>query len=122
MHPSAALRFVVTVLLTPMLAAAAPSPVRVEVDALLGRLQASDCQFNRNGSWYSGAEAGAHLTKKMEYMEDRNMVKTTEDFVLLGASTSSMSGKAYLVRCGKAEAVESKKWLLDQLKAMRQAK
>ena len=122
MHPSTARRLAVAVLFTPMIAVAAPSPVRVEVDALLGRLQASDCQFNRNGNWYSGADASAHLAKKMDYMEGRNIVKTTEDFIIKGASSSSMSSKAYLVRCGKSEAVESKQWLLEQLKTIRQGK
>jgi Family of unknown function (DUF5329) len=119
MHPATKRLFIFAALITPLLAVAAPSPVRVEVEALLARLQTSDCQFNRNGLWYSGTDASAHLKKKMEYMEGRNMVKTTEDFIIQGASSSSMSGKAYLVRCGKAEAVESKQWLLEQLKTMR---
>ena len=122
MHPPRIRRLVVALLLTPILAAAAPSPVRIEVDALLGRLKASDCQFNRNGSWYSGTDASAHLTKKMEYMESRKLIKTTEDFIIQGASSSSMSGRSYLVRCGKAETLESKQWLMEQLKAMRQGK
>jgi hypothetical protein len=101
---------------------AAPSAVRIEVDTLLARLRASDCKFNRNGSWYSGAEASAHLTMKLESLEGRKMIKTTEDFINLGASSSSTSGKAYMVRCGKTDAMESKQWLQEQLKAMRQTK
>ena len=58
----------------------------------------------------------------MEYLEDRSMVKTAEDFIMLGASSSSLSGKVYLVRCGKAEPVKRKQWLLEQLKTMRQGK
>jgi hypothetical protein len=46
-----------------VLAGAGPTPmtVRAEVDALLGKLESSGCQFNRNGSWHSAAEAKAHL-------------------------------------------------------------
>lgn len=44
------------------------------------------------------------------------------DFIQLGASTSSSSGKPYLVRCGSAEPMESKRWLEDRLAALRQAK
>lgn len=104
------------------LCAPAPAPARAEIDALLKGLQKSDCQFNRNGSWYSAAEAQAHLTKKLEYLEGKNLVKTAEDFIQLGASTSSYSGKPYLVRCGTAPAAESKVWLLSQLTAIRHAK
>ncbi len=104
-------------------AVAAPSsPSHAETETLLQALQESGCQFNRNGSWYSGSEAKAHLLKKLEYLEGKGMVKSTEDFINLGASTSSASGKAYLVRCGQAPAVESKAWLLNQLAALREAK
>jgi hypothetical protein len=110
------------VLSTAASAAPLPAPVRAEVQALLQALQASGCQFNRNGSWYTGTEAQAHLTKKLEYLEGKNLVKSTEDFINLGASTSSSSNKPYLVRCGTAQAVESKVWLQNQLATLRQAK
>ena len=97
-------------------------PVRAEIAALFKALQASACQFNHNGSWYTAAEAQAHLSKKLEYLEGKNLVKSAEDFINLGASTSSSSGKPYLVRCGSAQAVESKAWLLNQLSTLRQAK
>ena len=103
-------------------AAPAPPTVRAEVDALFKKLQSSGCQFNRNGSWYSGAEAENHLRRKLEYLEENNLVKSTEDFISLGASISSSSGKAYLVRCGQSNSVESKIWLQEQLKGLRQGK
>jgi hypothetical protein len=104
------------------LAAPAPPAVHSEINALFVKLQAPGCQFNRNGSWYSGADAQAHLRKKLDYLEGKNMVKTTEDFITLGAATSSSSGKPYLIRCGESQPVESKVWLNDQLKVLRQAK
>lgn len=104
------------------LANPAPPSVYTEIDALFKKLQASGCQFNRNGSWYSGAEAQAHLTKKLDYLEARNLVKTTEDFITQAASTSSSSGKPYQVRCGDTQSVESKTWLMEQLKALRTLK
>jgi len=107
---------------TAAVAAPAPAPVRTEIETLLQALQTSGCQFNRNGSWYTGAEAQAHLTKKIEYLESKNLVKSTEDFINLGASTSSSSSKPYLVRCGSAQAVESKVWLQAKLATLRQAK
>lgn len=104
------------------LAAPAPAPARAEIEALLKALQVSGCQFNRNGSWYSGAEAQTHLTKKLEYLESKSLVKTAEDFIQLGAATSSSSGKPYLVRCGTAPAVESKAWLQARLVELRQGR
>jgi hypothetical protein len=81
-------------------AAPAAAPVRAEIDALLGKLQASGCQFNRNGSWYSGTEARSHLLRKLEYFEDKGNVQNTEQFIELAASKSSSSGKPYQVKCG----------------------
>ena len=64
-------------------ATAAPlSPAaRAEIDGLLVRLVASGCEFNRNGSWYTAAEAKSHLLQKLKYLEDRGMVQTTEQFI-----------------------------------------
>jgi hypothetical protein len=100
-------------------AAPLPAPARAEVDALLGRLQASGCEFNRNGSWYAGAEAKAHLLKKLDYLEGKDLVKTAEQFIERGASGSSMSGKPYLVRCAGKAPVESAKWLTAELQQVR---
>lgn len=102
-------------------AAAAPLPpaAHAEVVALLNRLEASGCQFNRNGSWYSGAEAKAHLARKLDHLEGKGLVQSTEQFIALGASTSSSSGKAYQVKCGAAEPQASGNWLRGQLQQLR---
>ncbi|MDN3919236.1 DUF5329 family protein [Roseateles violae] len=104
-------------------AAPLPPPVRAEVDALLDRLQRSGCQFGRNGSWYEAGEARAHLLKKLAYLEDKNLVASSEDFIERAATRSSVSGQAYLVRCGGSQAapVESRAWLSAELKALRAA-
>lgn len=124
MSPRYAHAFAVAAMLACASAAADPAPpaVRAEIEALLVRLQAPGCQFNRNGSWHSGTEAQAHLRKKLEYLEGKNLVKTTEDFINLAASASSMSGESYLVRCGASPAVESKAWLQEQLGAIRRSR
>ena len=77
-------------LATCLAATATPLPpaARAEVDALLARLQSSGCEFNRNGSWHSGAEAKAHLLKKLDYLEGKNLVTTAEQFIARGASGS----------------------------------
>jgi len=103
-------------------AAPLPQPARAEVDALLNRLQTSGCEFNRNGSWYAGAEAKAHLLKKLDYLEGKDMVQTAEQFIERGASGSSMSGKPYLVRCAGKAPVESAQWLKAELQQVRAAR
>jgi len=100
-------------------AQAAPSPARAEIDALLARLQASGCSFQRNGSWYGSAEARGHLLRKLQYLEDRDLAQTTEQFIERAGAGSSMTGRPYLVRCGSAEPVESKAWLTRELRSMR---
>lgn len=111
-------------LATSLTTTAAPLPpvARADVDALLTRLQASGCEFNRNGSWYAGADAKAHLLKKLDYLEGKDLVKTAEQFIEQGASSSSMSGRPYLVRCAGKAPVESAQWLKAELQAVRSAR
>jgi hypothetical protein len=91
---------------------------RTEVDALFSRLSASGCTFYRNGSWYQAGSARDHLEKKYNYLANKNLIATTEDFIRLGGSESSMSHEAYQVRCG--EVVEpSQAWLTRELGRIR---
>jgi hypothetical protein len=98
-----------------------PAPVRAEIDAMLNRLETSGCQFLRNGSWHDGARAKAHLLDKLAYIEKRGTVQSAEQFIELAASRSSLSGRPYQVRCGGQAPVESRRWLGEQLTALRGA-
>jgi len=98
-----------------------PAPVRAEIDAMLNRLEASGCQFQRNGSWHDGARARSHLLDKLAYIEKRGTVQSAEQFIELAASRSSLSGRPYQVRCGGLAPVESRQWLSEQLTAVRGA-
>jgi hypothetical protein len=100
-------------------AAPLPPAVRAEIDGLMSRLEASACEFNRNGTWYTATDAKSHLLSKLKYLEDRGAVQTTEQFIELAASRSSMSGQPYLVRCGSGAPVQSGPWLLSQLQVLR---
>jgi hypothetical protein len=101
--------------------AAAPlaSAARTEIDALMSRLEVSSCEFNRNGTWHTAAEAKSHLLRKLKYLEDRGTVQSTEQFIDLAASGSSLSGQPYLVRCGNDAAIRSGTWLRSQLQDIR---
>jgi hypothetical protein len=100
-------------------AAPLPPPARAEVDALMARLQTSGCEFNRNGSWYSGAEAKAHLLNKLDYLEGKGLAQSTEQFIERAATSSSMSGAAYQVRCPGRPVQPSAQWLTAELQALR---
>ncbi len=116
-------QLLIILLLWSGLAVAAPTPdnVRQEIEALLTRLQDSGCQFNRNGSWYSGSQARDHLLRKLDYLERATTVESTEQFIELAGSNSSRSGKAYQVRCGSDAPVKSSVWLTRQLVIIRAA-
>lgn len=109
-------------LLLPALAAAAtPSPAaRAEIAQLLDHLQASGCEFNRNGRWYLAPAAREHLQKKFEYLLDKGLVGSSEDFIERAASRSSVSGQPYQVRCSSTAPVASADWLKTALRQLRQ--
>lgn len=116
---AASLSLIFVAALQPSLAEPCPPAVRAEIEALLGKLKSSACQFNRNGSWHSSEQAKAHLLRKLDYLEGKDLVKLTEQFIELGASVSSSTGKPYLVKCGSSAPLESRVWLVSELKAIR---
>ena len=90
-----------------------------EIKGLLDFVEHSECQFVRNGSEYPGPRARAHLEKKLNYLEGKNMVNSAEDFIDLAATKSSMSDRVYEVRC--SEGVEpASTWLKRELQRQRQ--
>jgi len=102
--------------------AASLSPVaRAEIESLLGRLEASSCEFQRNGARHSAAEASSHLRVKLKVLDERGMVASAEQFIERAATQSSMTGGPYLVRCANAAPVPSSTWLSSQLQLMHSA-
>lgn len=104
---------------TGMAFAATPATTRAEINHLLDAVEKSQCKFNRNGSWYEARKAREHLGKKFAYMDKKDLLPTTEVFIEKGASTSSTSGKAYLMQCQGTAPVNSAVWLTDELKRYR---
>jgi len=100
--------------------AAVDAKAQREITQLLDFVEHSDCRFIRNGSEYPGNEARAHLQKKLDYLENKDLVSSAEDFIERAASKSSMSGKPYQVSCpgGKQD---TGAWLNTELKRLRQA-
>lgn len=103
-------------------AAAAPTAkAQHEIDALIAGLGSSGCEFERNGSWHDAKAARAHLQKKYDYLRKRDMADTAELFIERAASKSSMSGKAYRVRCPGKAAEPSERWFRQRLQTLRAA-
>ena len=91
---------------------AAPPPiVKAEIGYLLSTVASSNCQFYRNGSWYDAKSAAAHLASKLQYLLAKDLVQSTEDFIVKAATQSSMSGRAYAIRCSGSDAVPAGQWL-----------
>ena len=100
-------------------AAELSSVAQKEITQLLDRIEASNCSFNRNGSWYPAGEARKHLQMKLDYMVKRNMLGSTEEFISKAATASSVSGEAYQIRCGTQAPIASALWLTAELKRIR---
>ena len=97
-----------------------PTPAtKLEIAHLLLYLQESGCQFDRNGTWYDSTEAMSHLNKKYQYLLGKELILSSEDFIEGAASESSMSGRAYRVRCGSNPSVNSADWFRAELEKYR---
>ena len=113
---------ILLLVLAPGASAAPPAATQREVAALFDALAQSDCRFSRNGSWHDAARARQHLQRKYDYLLERDAVASTERFIELAATRSSLSGRPYLVRCGSAPAVESATWFRRVLARVRGAR
>ena len=92
--------------------------IKQEITYLFTHLKSSGCEFNRNGSWYKADAAADHLNQKYEYLLGKGYISTTEDFIARAATESSMSHKAYRVKCGATE-TNSATWFKEVLSKYR---
>ncbi|MDP1539353.1 MAG: DUF5329 domain-containing protein [Moraxellaceae bacterium] len=100
-------------------AEALPAATKAEINQLFTALETSNCEFSRNGIWYSAYKASGHLHRKYDYLLRKGLVTTTESFIKLAATQSSTTGKLYFVRCDNKEPVLSNFWLIGKLKEIR---
>jgi hypothetical protein len=100
--------------------AARPTPVVLaEINYLLDYLGQSGCDFYRNGAWYDSGTAKAHLRYKYDWLTQHGEIATTEEFIDKAATKSSLSGRAYKVRCAGGLELSSSQWLLNALASYR---
>jgi hypothetical protein len=99
--------------------AATPPAAVAEIRYLLEAMGSSGCQFYRNGSWNSPAVAQEHLRGKYERLVAKGSIQSAEDFIVMAATRSSVSGRAYAVQCAGALPTGSDLWLGEQLRRYR---
>ena len=101
--------------------ASPPVVTEREIDALLDGLGESRCRFQRNGDWHDAERARAHIERKYAYLARRDLIATTEDFIVRAASRSERSGRPYRVECG-GTTLDAEAWLRRELGKLRRAK
>ena len=99
----------------PVARAAPPAIAQTEINYLLGFIELSGCQFYRNGSWYDSHQAQAHLRSKYDALAATGRIETAEDFIEQAATSSSLSGKAYAIKCTSGPVVTTNQWLREVL-------
>jgi hypothetical protein len=95
--------------------AAPPPAAEMEINHLLGLIENSGCEFFRNGTWYDAQRAAAHLRAKYEALTANGQIESAEDFIDKAASSSSLSGQAYLMRCGGGAPMTTHQWFTAAL-------
>jgi hypothetical protein len=106
-------------MLTPAASQAQEPAPEHEISHLLDFIGASGCEFYRNGSWHTAAEARAHLDEKLALVRKTDGVKSAEAFIEKVATKSAFSNLPYRVRCGTGEAVLVVDWLSEELRRYR---
>ncbi len=101
-------------------ASAEPPPETLrEMDRLVDALRDSNCEFQRNGRWYDGGRAATHLRRKQAWLIERDLISSSEQFIERAGTRSSLSGRAYQVRCPGTEPMPSARWLNEALESLR---
>jgi len=91
-----------------------------KIAALLNAFDNPDITFVRNGEEHDGAWAKQHLEEKLKAAKPE--VKTADEFIANIASTSSHTGKPYLIKMKDGTTVEAGKWLKQKLAELNQQK
>ena len=98
---------------------AEPKPFNNEIQHLLEYVENEHCTYIRNGDAHDSKDARKHIQRKYDYFEDD--IESTEDFIRLSATESTMFGNKYYIQCKNKPKVLSSKWLLDELARYRKS-
>jgi hypothetical protein len=92
-----------------------PSAAQAETAYLIAVVEASTCEFYRNGTGYGGARAGSHLRDKYAVVLAGDRELTADAFIDKVASKSALTGRPYQVSCAGQERVSLGPWLREVL-------
>lgn len=88
-----------------------------EVQHLLTFVKNSGCVINRNGTDHPAEKGLGHIESKYDYFRDD--IDSTEKFIELSATKSTMSGDYYKVSCPGKKTIRTQDWLMEELKRYR---
>jgi hypothetical protein len=92
-----------------------PAAEKQKIETLINQVrELKDAQFLRNGSSYSAENAATFLRRKWQANDSK--VKSARDFIDKVASFSGTSGKPYMIRFTDGREVQSKNYLLAELR------
>src|SRR5262245_6240041 len=92
-----------------------PAVEKQKIEALIKQVgDLKDAKFVRNGSTYEPATAVKFLRGKWD--ANKNEVKSARDFIDKVATMSGTSGKPYLIRFKDGKEIQSREFLLAELK------
>ena len=89
-----------------------------EIGDLLAAIRNSRCNFERNGTMFSGSQAAEHLAQKYRRIA-RGSSASAEGFIESAGTASSTSGSPYMVHCAGEPAFTSSAWLMSRLRSIR---
>jgi hypothetical protein len=97
-----------------------PAAEKEKIETLINHVNGlKDARFIRNGSSYSAENAATFLRRK--WQANASAVSNARDFIDKVASFSSTSGKPYLIRFKDGKELQSKGYLLAELKKIENA-
>ena len=82
-----------------------------EVNSLLDFVERSGCTFIRNDSEHASADARAHLQKKLDYLLDKDLIDSPEQFIKRGATVIKADEAESLPGWGQGRL----DWFLEQI-------
>jgi uncharacterized protein DUF5329 len=103
-------------MLTPATSIAQGHSAQAEVEHLLSFVAVSNCEFSRNGAWYSAADAQSHLREKLAIVYPGIQAPTAEEFIEKVATKSAFTGIPYQIRCAGGKPTAVNDWLLGELR------
>ena len=98
-----------------------PAEEKRKIETLIAQVQTlKDATFIRNGSEYDAKVAARFLRGK--WSSNESEIKTAQDFIAKAATSSSTSGKPYMIRFKDSREVACAEYLRGELKKLDTAK